>query len=74
MAERNSMTRLGAQALCQKIERYWRKRGFLGIETYLLHQKVTPAYSPHGDQEFYFVRSNIGPSGFPPLFANRVAA
>lgn len=54
----------GAARLAKRIVRYWRDRGFHGItaEPYKLGSNFTSIAT--GD--WYGVRSNIGPFGYPP--------
>jgi hypothetical protein len=54
----DSFTRTGAGLLSQKIEAYWRARGFEGIRVRREPMK--------GEPDMYQVRSNIGANGFPP--------
>lgn len=53
-----------AKSLQAKIEKYWRDRGYHGIKTWLTYMTFTDDERDHGT--LYFVRSNIGPRGFPP--------
>ena len=55
----DSLSQGGAERLAERIETYWRLRGYFGIKT-------TLDVFPLGDKFGYAVRSNIGPKGFPP--------
>lgn len=69
-AEVNYLTATNARALQSRIERYWRARGYLGIKTWL---EAGPGLTDNNTEKLmYFVRSNIGPNGFPPRFASGV--
>ena len=70
---RDYMTQRGAEALCKKILDYWKDKGFHGIRVHLERELVKLPGDSH-DNALYFVRSNIGPTGFPPLFASAKAA
>ena len=66
-------TRAGAERLSGRIVDYWKLRGYFGIEITLVEHKLTLP----GEKEskvLYFVRSNIGPKGFPPLTVQALAA
>jgi hypothetical protein len=68
----NTYSKPGAGALAKKISAYWKARGYSGIETW-----VEPVWAVRPeDQEGrpYQVRSNIGPSGFPPRKSELAAA
>jgi hypothetical protein len=66
------LTREGAEKLAAKLERYWKRRGYLGIRTSVEPFSAIPrsppaTQRPHVDGERFFqVRTNIGPLGFPP--------
>jgi hypothetical protein len=57
------LSKSGAHSLAAQIKDYWTARGYSGIQT-----SITPInMSGMAIQEpSYAVRSNIGPSGFPP--------
>lgn len=57
-------TKYGAGVLAEAIERYWRDRGYFGI--------VAKRHLIDGMAATYGVRSNIGPSGFPPRIATKL--
>lgn len=63
MTDISYLNERGAKKLARKIEDYWKKRGYYGIETWVIDQ-VCNAKS--GPETFYFVRTNIGANGFPP--------
>lgn len=54
----DNMTRGGSARLAKAIENHWKVRGYKGI---LAWREEIP-----GMDDVYRVRSNIGPSGFPP--------
>jgi hypothetical protein len=56
----------GAQVLADKINRYWRERGYGGIRTQLVKLKVDTV--KNGRIQYYAVRSNLV-RGFPPTKA-----
>jgi hypothetical protein len=65
---RETLTESGARGLARMIESYWRGRGYLGIKCRVEHEVIEceargDDYRPHA---VFFVRSNIGPTGFPP--------
>jgi hypothetical protein len=63
----NYLTSRGAQRLAKRIERYWQERGYAGIQTNLLPYIIDEGMRERGEHKtLYFVRSNIGPLGFPP--------
>ena len=66
-------TRNGAERLSERIVDYWKLRGYFGIETKVIEHKIT---LPGGEEPevLFFVRSNIGPKGFPPLTVQALAA
>jgi hypothetical protein len=66
--QRNYFTRPGAEKLQGIIERYWRRKGYRGIETRIVEHICDRAeLEPRERATIYFVRSNIGPLGFPPV-------
>jgi hypothetical protein len=63
----NNLTEAGAKRLARKIEDYWRKRGYTGIKTKIVDHVDNDALLEPGERRtIFFVRSNIGPRGFPP--------
>jgi hypothetical protein len=56
----------GAKRLAHRISTYWKSRGFYGIKTFVLKLDVPHRKRPGQVQPVYFVRSNIGPRGYPP--------
>lgn len=55
----------GATAMAERIVHYWRTRGYHGITASIV--PVTSKYlSRIGDEPFYGIISNIGPTGYPP--------
>jgi hypothetical protein len=72
----NNLTEFEAQKLRARIERYWRARGYDGIKTrweYMSRHDVAPEEKT-GSLDWWAVRSNIGPSGFPPRKREQLAA
>jgi hypothetical protein len=62
----NHFTEKGAQKLAERIERYWAERGY-ACKTHLVEHITHEAEREHGERHtIYFIRSNIGPLGFPP--------
>lgn len=51
-------TAFGAAMLCTDIEAYWRKRGYDGIRAVRFEIAGSPGH--------FGVRSNLGPTGYPP--------
>jgi hypothetical protein len=63
----NYFTERGAKMLGKRIEGYWRNRGYVGIQTHLIEHVVDDGMCEPGERKtIYFVRSNIGPLGYPP--------
>lgn len=63
----NTLTKVGAERLARRIEDYWRKRGYTGIKTKIDGHIVDNVLLEPGERRtIFFVRSNIGPLGFPP--------
>lgn len=63
----NYFTRGNAQTLREWIEHHWHSKGYLGIRTWLEPrwiEGVTIGGKPAPGS--WYVRSNIGPTGFPP--------
>lgn len=63
----------GATALAQRIEQFWRDRGYHGIKTFIEANECVERKAGGGHM-LYSVRSNIGPLGYPPAVPARVAA
>lgn len=55
----------GARCLAASITSYWKSKGYSGIKV-----SVSPINQAELDypqiQETYIIRSNIGPTGYPP--------
>lgn len=63
----NFFTERGATKLAKRFERYWQAQGFAGIETRVVDDIVDEELCERSERRtIYFVRSNIGPLGFPP--------
>jgi hypothetical protein len=63
----NHFTARGAEKLAKRIERYWKERGYAGIKAHIVEHIVDLELLERGERRtIYFVRSNIGPLGFPP--------
>lgn len=60
----------GAWALARKIEAYWIKRRYMGVEAHVINFRVMIDGRHEGASgerwNIWGVRSNIGPYGFPP--------
>lgn len=63
MAGTDYLTEYGAGVLAMMIETHWRERGFAGIRVARYQIPGTEAFG---------VRSNIGPTGYPPRDAETV--
>jgi len=63
----NYFTEQNARILRDWIERHWHSRGYLGVRTWLEPRWIEgePIGGKPGPGSWY-VRSNIGPKGFPP--------
>lgn len=57
-------SQVGAERLAKTIRDYWRGQGFNGIRTSLVEIRVDAGASSY--LFGYGVRSNIGPTGYPP--------
>jgi hypothetical protein len=68
----NTMTLSGATRLAKRIEQFWLDRGYAGIET-TTGAEMGPKGKNGDQQSIYSVRSNIGPTGYPPQAARKVA-
>jgi hypothetical protein len=69
MRDPNSPTEGGAKRLARKVEAYWQTRGYFGIKTKIVAHVDDALLEPSERRTIYFVRSNIGPLGFPPRVA-----
>jgi hypothetical protein len=63
----NHFTERNAERLAKRIEKYWKERGYAGIKTHIVEHIVDEGIRERGEHKtLFFVRSNIGPLGFPP--------
>ena len=66
MSDINGLNERGARILVLRLTKYWHERGYKGfkataIATYLPREETSDNIS-----EYWVVRSNIGPRGYPP--------
>lgn len=66
MEERDGMSEIGARKLAGAIEQHWHAQGYHGIKTFYDVRKVEIDPATGKEKKLWFVRSNIGPTGFPP--------
>jgi hypothetical protein len=60
---KTEIDQLAAEHDAAAIYDYWISRGYLGIRVEIIHTQATNKHAPS-----WGVRSNIGPTGYPPRF------
>lgn len=63
----NGMTLEGNVKLASMVEEYWKKRGYRGIKASAV-MKTFVMKEPAGKIVMPVVVSNIGPTGYPPIW------
>lgn len=64
-----TLTRRGAELLAQRIEKYWRERGYPQVRAW-----VVEAVALYEETRLFGVLSNLDKFGNPPARAERIAA
>jgi|TARA_R100000501_G_C2582349_1_gene85150 hypothetical protein len=64
MAEIDWSSKQGAEQIAARIKEYWRARGYTGLTTHLSCVNTRSKTIDH--RWIWQVRSNIGPTGYPP--------
>lgn len=67
----DACSKIGASRIAERIELYWRSKGFMGISAHAVEVEI-PNRRPE-DAPIYAIVSNIDASGFPPASAPRSA-
>jgi hypothetical protein len=65
----DACSKIGATRIADRIQIYWRSKGFMGISASAV--EVCVENRRHGDPAVYAIVSNIGANGFPPASISR---